>query len=204
MKQIRSKTCIAVVKDKKRLWMAGERRLNWDDGLVMASTRPKISFREGLLLGASGLGYLCSEVVDFFPIPAFDKENYTTSEYMQVLFMPGLLQYLREQGHMVRDERRLMSTTRPDEDFGVSVLVGVGTDLFEVALTDGGCAFDLIPTPYATGCGQPYALASLMTTQALESMGSERMKPKDRLTLALQVAAHLSPGCDSNIDILHN
>ncbi len=204
MKRMVSKTCIAVVRDKKKLWMAGERRLNWDDGLVMASTRSKISLKNGVLLGASGLGYLCSEVVDFFNVPDI-YPSLSTSAYMQQVFMPELINHLRDGGHLVKDEKRL-AVPRPElsDSVGAEILVGIGTDLFEVALSELTCSFDIIPTPYAIGCGQPYALASLMTTHALENIVEFKMSPKERLKLAIQVAAHLSPGCDSNIDILHN
>ena len=192
IEKMKSNTCLAVLKDKKgKLWFAGDRRQSWGMHKAQHSPRSKVTKRNGVLLAGTGTSSTCDLLTDQFPIPDIIEDSYY---YMHSVFMPKLLEFLRENHYVKKDERKLQG-----EGHAV-ILVGVNSELYEVYLDSHHIEFGCVNTPYAHGCGGSYAIGSLLTTAKL----NKKMSEKQRLTLALEVAASVSPGCDDSVDIIHN
>lgn len=190
-----SHTCLAMLRDDKgKLWFAGDRRQSWGMHKAQKSPRPKVTKRNGILFAGTGNSAICDLLTEQFDPPFYNNEEYPDSYvYMYKLFMPELLKSLNKEGWIKLDEGRCLISSG-----SASIIIGVGSDLFELDLDDESIAFVPVDAPYATGCGGMYALGSLLTTE--RGKGS----PRKRLQLALEVAAEMSPGCDSNVDVIHN
>jgi len=195
----KSGTCIAILRDKRgKLWMAGDRRVSWGMHQAQIMPKAKIAYREGLLLGGTGCASICDEFVRLMSIPHMSKEA-EPYDYMHNVFMPAVFDHLAVRKYLHEKERRIAyreGADPADDWYGALVLIGLRGDLFELTVDNYDISLDQIDAPYATGCGDHLALGSLLTTENI------KMKEKDRLTLALQVAARVSPGCDNNIDII--
>ena len=194
-----SRTCIAAVKDKRgRIVMAADRRASWDFSQAQAMPRPKIQKRNGLLLAGTGDGYLCTLIVDLLHVPVNEVEDPDT--YMHWTLLKEVNKLLKAKGFV--DQHNQL---RIPADSGVEVLIACSGRLYTLTIdnpepykeTPGGLiSIDEVSLPYASGCGGQLAWGSLLTTGLLGTM-----KAKERLTIALTVAAEVSPGCDANIDI---
>lgn len=213
-------TCLAAIKakDKKgveRLYFAGDRRASWGFHKAVKLEGPKISFRNGVLLAGTGSSYTCDLMVSLFDVPEVAPTSHAVSDinkmctteaengfrntpkdylfqYMHMGFRPAALEMLREYGLIDKDKQHLRS-----DDATAYILVGVGLSIFEFGITDSGLDIIEVPSPYTAGCGGQLAWGSLLSTESEKD-------PEKRLKLALQIAAKISPGCDDNIDILHN
>lgn len=199
MKKKISLTCIAAIKDKKgRIYVASDRRASWDFSQAQAMPRPKLQKRNGIILSGTGDGYLCHLIVDMLEFPHI-QDDQSTDEYMHSVFYGKVLMLLKRKGFV--DDRNQLKIAKED---GAEILVAVRGVLYTLSIRNpdpsndhpnGQIAIDEVATPYATGCGGALAWGSLLTT---EDLG---FKPKERLIIALNVAAKVSPGCDNNIDI---
>lgn len=184
-------TCLAMLKDKKgNLWFAGDRRMSWGMHKAIKSPMPKVTKRNGVLLAGTGDASVCDLVTDHFPIPDVNYEKHLQS-YMFDTFVPKLKEFLRTNGYLQKERDALV------EGSG-SIVIGIDDKLFELYLSEANISYVCVEAPYAAGCGGQLALGSLLTTEGT------KMKIKDRLKLALRVAAKASPGCDGHIDILTN
>ena len=197
----KSNTCLAVLRDVEgKLWFAGDRRLSWGMHRAQKMRKPKIAKREGLLLAGTGVGSMCDEIVHLMQIPEQGKSG-DPYWYMHEIFMPTLFDHLRHKGYLHEKERRLAyhedRESREDDWFGAIILIGFKGQLFELDVDNQQISLDMIDAPYAHGCGGDLALGSLLTTEGT------KMGPAKRLEKALHVAAEVSPGCDNNVDILH-
>lgn len=190
-----SHTCLAMIRDNKGvLWFAGDRRQSWGMHKAQKSPRPKVTKRNGILFAGTGNSAICDLLTEQFEPPFYNEKEYPDSyTYMYKLFMPELLDFLEREGWMKKEDGRCLNC-----DSMASIIVGVKSDLYELDLDNESIAFVPVDAPYATGCGGMYALGSLLTTERSKGL------PKKRLQLALEVAAEMSPGCDSNVDIINN
>lgn len=192
---IRSNTCLAMLKTKKGLVFAGDRRISWGMHKAQKAPRSKVTNRNGVLLAGTGVSCICDLVTDLFNVPAYDGKQ-DTFNYMHKTFLPALMKYLREEKWLKEDGRGI---DFDDDDRTLAIIVvGVGKDLYELDMTTHCISVDAISAPYAHGCGGMYALGSLLTTEKLD------MDEEERLKLALQIAAKVSPGCDAHVDIVRN
>jgi len=184
--------------DKGTLWFAGDRRISWHFGKALKSPRPKITYRNKVLLAGTGTSCICDLVTDQFDIP-IKTDQQDTFNYIHTTFVPKLIKWLRQEGWVSEGERKL-STSDDDgkSELGATILIGVESDLYELDIDTNMICADVIDAPYAAGCGGALAHGSLLTTESLD------YSPKKRLTIALKVAAKVSPGCDDNVDILNN
>lgn len=184
-------TCLAMLKDKKgNFWFAGDRRMSWGMHKAIKSPKPKITKRNGVMLAGTGDAALCDLVVNHFPIPDVVYDKWVQG-YMFDTFVPKLKEFLKANGRLDKDGETL---SRGD----ASIVVGVEGKLFDLTLDESIICYVHVEAPYAAGCGGQLALGSLLTTEGT------KMNIKDRLKLALRVAAKASPGCDGHIDILTN
>jgi hypothetical protein len=123
---------------------------------------------------------------------------------MHYKFHKSLKRVLLDMGMV--DEHKLLKVP---VDSSTELVIACSGDLYSVEVgnpydsvyDNKGCSGGLIQitelsVPYATGCGGQLAWGSLLTTENLA------MKDKERLELALKVAAKVSPGCDDNIDFV--
>lgn len=195
-----SRTCIAIVKTKRgKLIMAGDRRASWHWGHAESMNRPKVMKRNGLLLGATGNGSLCSLLVDLMVIPSIKTDINT---YMFFTFREAVLKILLNQGYGDKDKNLHIPP-----DSGVSLVVGIQGHAFVVDIdnpydtehtTKGGLiSIDEVSTPFATGCGGPSALPILLAERKREGHST-----KEHLKLAMEIAADISPGCNNLIDFI--
>ncbi len=194
-----SNTCLAVLRDTSgKLWFAGDRRVSWGMHRAQRMVKPKIAKRDGILLAGTGVGSLCDEIVQLLQIPEQGKHG-DPFLYIHEVFMPSLFEHLRHKGYLHKEERRLGHNGEGMEDhwFGAAILIGLKGQLFELDVDNEHIGVDLIDAPHAHGCGGDLALGSLLTTEGT------KLHPKTRLEKALRVAAQVSPGCDDNIDVLH-
>lgn len=199
---IKSQTCLAVVRDDKgKLWFAGDRRSSWHFGKAIKGPRPKVTKKNGILLAGTGVASICDLVTERFEVPKAGKGE-ESMKYM-VRFENALLEWLREEDWVKEDSRCLAKQGPEDDDEDSSmmaiILVGVGSDLYELDIgTNMPLNSTPIDAPYGAGCGGSLAWGSLLTSAKLGWTEKKRLKE------ALKVAAKVSPGCDDNIDILHN
>lgn len=192
MEKLRSNTCILALKNENgKIVFAADRRESWGMGRSQVGPSPKITKRKGILFATSGVGFvsdmisLLSHIPEFYPgIEPFD--------YVHTYLFPEWIRTLREKGVLDKDYIRLT-----DSGLDASVLIGIRGHLFEVILDEVSVRIEHIALPYSAGCGGDYAIGAYL---ALES--NKEMKLTDKIKSAMKIAAHLSPGCDSNIDIL--
>lgn len=195
-----SRTCIAVIKNKRgKLMMAGDRRATWDFSQSQKMPRPKVSKRDGLLLGGTGDGALCTLIVDIMPILSYEDQE--LDNYMFNDFRKQLIKTLKQQGYT--DEHNLLKLPR---DTDAEIIVGIRGRVYQVIInnpdpdnhyTVGQVSIDEVNVPYAAGCGGSLAWGAL-----LESVDSQ-YSYKERLERALNIAASVSPGCGDGIDIIN-
>jgi len=193
-----SQTCLAVLKHNEKLYFAGDRRISWHFGQAQISPRPKITFRGGILFAGTGTSVVCDTATDLFEPPKFLK-NEDTYIYANKKLLPAYIKHMRKTGWINKNEFRL-AKNGDGTDLSATILVGIGKDLYELDVSPDLIAIGPISTPFAAGCGGSLAWGALL---ALEKVAPD-MSPETKLKLALQAAAEVSPGCDSNIDILHN
>lgn len=196
----RSNTCLAVLRDTTgKLWFAGDRRISWDNSQIIKSPVPKIILKDNILLSGTGDCWVCALIINQFKIPLRPRDI-TPYDYLSKIFVPKLLDWLKRENYIDKDERGLRHKHYKNDDYDPSalILVGIDSDLFELDITTDNIVFDYVDCPYGAGCGGFLAWGSLLTTEKM------KMKPQERLRLALRVAAQVSSGCDDNIDILHN
>lgn len=144
-----------------------------------------------MLFAGTGDGYLCIQLASFSPISK-RKVGEDVHTYMNTTYLQGVINHLRVLGMVHKDEQRLCGS----EEKTVNLLIGVDGCLYELAATTKDISILPINLPYAVGCGGSIAWGSLLTTQNSELTAVER------LSTALNIAAMVSGGCDSNIDIL--
>ncbi len=200
IKRKKSLTCLAAIKHRGKIYMAADRRTSWDMSQAQEMPRPKIKKRDGVILAGTGDGYLCTLIVDIMKIPIGEGQDLDI--YMHWTFHQAVTKLLLAKGYA--DEHKQLKIPPSG---GAEILVAIQGMLYTVLIDNpdaenldnpfGLVSIEEVNFPYASGCGGHLAWGSLLTTETLD------MKPKDRLKLALQVAAKVSPGCDAVVDIEH-
>jgi len=194
-------TCIAVLRDKKSsLWFASDRRLSSDHNII-SSNEPKTKLLNNILVSGAGTAWICDLILERYEFPTIENDDPENFWAHNVLY-PDLLRWLREEGYVDKGGIKLNTGASKgkedrEEEYAI-MLIGANSALFELTIGESSISITKVDTPYATGCGGSYALGSLRTTEKM------KMKVKDRLKLACEVAAQCSSGCDDRIDILTN
>lgn len=191
---MKSKTCIAVVKNKNgRLVMAADSRINIGSSDYQKSPIAKIVKKDGLLLGATGCSYLCTLLTHVIKPPKLYTDNITS--YIHHQFYDKVINLLKSKHYFDNQNNLKISSYN-----GCEVLIGVSGRLFSLTIANEDHIANIgiveMNTPYATGCGGALAWGSLLSTENLIT------NTKERLILALQVASKVSSGCDDNITII--
>lgn len=201
-------TVIAVVKNKQgKLMMGGDRRSSMGWHYSQSMETPKISKKNGILVGATGSGGLCNLLVakGGFKLPKCQPE-YDVDFYMYNIFKPKLDNFLRRHGY-------INTTGALDAPPGhaIELVLGVKNEVWSVGIGREDSSFneppphmgiildmDRMSSPYATGCGGHGTADAIFRFMMLE----KKYITKDELEKALKVVADISPGVDDNIDIL--
>jgi hypothetical protein len=192
-----SMTCIAAIKQRNgKIAMAADRRASWDFSQAQAMPRPKIQKRDGIIMAGTGDCYLISLIIDLMAVPEVIED---TDIYMYELFYDAVVKLLIRKRFC--DEHKVLKIPK---ESNAEIIVAVSNKLFSVIIDNpeqyndypnGMVSIGELNLPYASGCGGALAWGSLLTTEPLN------MKVKERLLIALNVAAQVSPGCDDKVDI---
>lgn len=196
MKKIISNTTIAVIRNRKtnKLMMAGERRITVSDGTYYVSPVPKVVNNNGILLGATGEGYLCGLVtMDINITPKLP--NQSTYDYMKTTFLSCIESVLMSKNYI----DNFGNYKFPANTF-CELLVGINKEVYVIWIQkqDEDSIIQVHPciAPYAIGCGGEMAMGSILSTE------NSKLSDRNRLILALSVAAERQNGADDVIDII--
>lgn len=200
MKKLKSNTCIAALADKRgKIYIAADRRVSWDFSQCQTMPTPKVIKRDGVILAGTGDGYLCDILTKLLNIPLNTREL-DSLFYLHEIIYPQIIKLLTRKGMFDHHEKAL----KIPADAYCEVLLVFNHKLFSICIynpdpnsikSSGIITIDQLAIPYATGCGGQLAWGSLLTT---ENLG---LNVKERLRVALNVAATVSPGCNNEIDI---
>jgi len=198
-KRLASATCIAAIRNKRgKIMVAADRRMSWDTGQVQKMPTAKVVKRDGLIIAGTGSCYLLTLMTQLLVIPTdgqHDPINYTHN-----ILKPAIIKLLKHNG-FVDDKKNL----KIPEDVDLEAVIVCNGRIFSLVIENvepdkedslGLIMIDEVSLPYATGCGGRLAWGSLLTTEKM------KMESRERLELALQVAAEVSSGCDDTIDIV--
>jgi hypothetical protein len=199
----KSNTCIAIIKVKKgknkgKLVFAADRRISWGFSQAQVMPESKLVKRNGLIMGATGASYLGQLIMDYVELPSI--KELSPKDYMNTVFYKNVVELLKSKGFVNKD-----GNIKLPKDFAIELVVGYRGKLFSIVIGNdddddlhkqGIILIDEVNIPYATGCGGQLAWGSLLTTERT------KIAEENRLILALNVAAEVSPGCDDNIDIV--
>lgn len=188
-------TCLAVLKKRNgKLIFASDKRVSWGMMKAQVLTGSKTVKRNGIIIAGTGTCYLITLAEQILKFRKPNK-NEDPTQFIHNVFLEELKKLLIKKGFQRNGELHIT------DSFRTVLLIGCKSRLFELDIDSDGdklsmIAVDEIDTPYAHGCGGYYALGSLLTTEG------SGLSEKERLKKALEVAAHMSPGCDTNIDFI--
>lgn len=198
MKRLKSATCIAAIKNKKgKIFIAADRRVSWGAHQAQSMINAKVIKRDGLILAGTGDSFLCDIFTRIMLIPERKVEN--TDTYIHEQFYKQIKKTLDHKGLSDKD-----GSLKIPVELEVELLIALDNRLYSLVVynpdpetkdSHGLIIVDELALPYATGCGGQLAWGSLLTTENMS------MTPKERLIIALKVAAEVSPGCNDKIDI---
>lgn len=164
-------TCVVGLVDNGHIYIGADSycRTRWDGGHIMAE--PKVFHRGPFIIGGCGRTR-DSQLLEYALTVPRRYEGQDTIHYMCTSFGDAIRACIRNAGNLTVD--------KSEESMHSSFLVGYDGQLFEI-----GCDFSVlhVSEPYlATGSGWAFA------SGALHSMAS--LPPKERITKALEAAAH--------------
>ena len=183
-----SATCIVALAHEGTVWIGGDSlSIDVSKSEQAILTNPKVFKKtdtEGTvwLFGFSGT-YRFGQLLQYnFELPSFNVQA-NPLQFMVSTFVPALQQCLRKAGFEQKEKDRVI---------GGNALIGVQGRIFNVGIQYSVVEYNM---PYnAIGCGAPYAIGSLFSTQTLN--------PYKRIELALQAAEAFSIGVQRPFVIL--
>lgn len=186
-------TVIVGLKDNKNnVYMGADSVISFGDTTINTSAADKkIICRNGYIFGITGYSRIATilrssnftEFEDF--VPDSDGKVYsdigTLYEFMTVVFVEQLREVFHKRGYSTIDNNA--------ENFVGSILVYHAGGLFSI-----GAAYSVLEVDdyFSIGCGGNLALGSLATTKNIE-----KIKPMDRIRLALRAAEKHNAHCGS-------
>jgi len=182
--------------------IAGDRRCSWGYGFAQSMEFPKINKKEGILLGATGSGDMCSLFVEDGGFKFPEKKTKCLNTYMYHTVKPAVHRFLIGQKFGKKDELML------PPDCYVELVIGIEGQVWSLIVQNplegtkehfaGTIDIGRIPSiPYVTGCGRSTAYGILL--YELKKTG---YLTKDILKIVFEITGQVSPGCDSVCDIL--
>lgn len=174
-------TCIAAVVHGHNIYMGGDSAGISDDSVYSLGigAEAKIWENNGILFGASG-SFRVSQVLRWqLQVPQYDKDR-EPLEYLTGPLITTMREVLQLHGTLAVWEED--ST----ENIDGSLLLGFCGRVFEI-FGDFGVG-ELVHGYGSVGCGSPIAMGNLAATESLN------IKPKKRITMALEAAERHSAG----------
>lgn len=180
-----------------KLVFAADRRIS-SESMYFRSPTAKLLKKDNIIIGSAGDAFINKLVENSIQSPDLGKQ--TVDEYMYNDFFPNLMETLKKQQIVHKDENRLnvdVTLTDDEESDSTAIfLLAIEHKLYELQLTPKAIILNEVSTPFAIGAGAEYALGSLFTTKGM------KLNCVQRLKLAITVAGQLSPSCDTDVDIL--
>lgn len=171
-------TCIAVVRQDDKIYMAGDRGAS-DDGTILALDGPKVWKSGPYIIGYAGS--MDGERIryNFKPTAPNIKD---TDKFMQTKFIKELRDFYNE----------FWVDTSKDGDLGL--IICVRGEIYEHSSADMSLSKYTIPY-LAMGSGAEYAYGALHATE-------KDVNPKDRAITAVNAAIKFSPSCMGPVDVV--
>jgi ATP-dependent protease HslVU (ClpYQ) peptidase subunit len=163
-------TCIVAVTHGDKVFMAGDRGMS-DGNTIVSSKEPKIFDTGEYLFGWAGNIGLGQSIIHGFDFPLIQDD-----EEIFTVFIPHLKKYITKRFDISPDDHS-------------HFILGYNGRVYEISTDGYGCIeYDNI----AIGSGKEFAMGSLYSTV--------EEAPLVRVTLAVEAAITLSPGCAGPID----
>ncbi len=209
LKKKQSLTCIAAVKHRNKVYLAADSRVSWgmDQAQVLPKGNKKIVKRGGLILAGTGHWDLCRLIIRTLRFRTPEEFIGYEDEYFDTIFYNDVIKLLKSKGYTDVDAG-LHPILKIPKEWSAEIVMVLNGRVFTMVIENpekednhnpnGLVSIGEVNTPYATGCGGQLAWGSLLTTQSLVELTA-----KERLKIALNVAAVVSPGCDNVVDIEH-
>jgi ATP-dependent protease HslVU (ClpYQ) peptidase subunit len=181
-------TCIVGLVNKGRTYLGGDSA--GVSGLDITVRKDKKVFSNGEFVMGFTSSFRMGQVLqyDFVPPEVDDDDDEDLMRYMVKKFIPEVRKVFKETGYSKIDSNR---------EAGGCFLVGVRGRLFQV---DSDFQVGENMSGFAAvGCGESYALGSLLTTDKAD----ENLKPKWRLEMALLAASTFSGGVCEPFNFVH-
>lgn len=163
-------TCIAAITDGTKVWIAGDRGMS-DGNTIVSSKEPKIIATGPYVFGWAGNIGVGQSIVHGFDFPYCEDE-----EEIHTVFIPHFRKYITKRFEISPDDHS-------------HFILGFEGRVYEIS-TDGFSCIEY--DNVAIGSGKEFAMGSLYST-----VGEA---PLARITLAIEAAIVLSPGCAGPID----
>ena len=199
MDRPKSNTVLAMVRDENgRLVFAGDRLMSWGFHKSQRTPTPKVVKRGHYLLAGTGLCSVIDEILIIMDLPNAPKKG--LRKFMASDFISAVHKHMVKQGLASKDRRALYGDKEKSADVDTLkavVVIGVHGQLFELMLGSDSITIIELSLPYAHGCGGSLAWGALLATEGLD------LTVEDRLTRAIRAAGTVSPGCNTEVDIIY-
>lgn len=168
-------TAIAGIREDGKVWIGGDAA--GVGGLSMQTRSDPKVFTNGEFVFGYTSSFRMGQLLEHEFEPPVPFEGETGMAYMVRRFIPAVKHCLKSGGYQTTDD---------GQEYGGTFLVGYRGELYEVE-SDYQVA-RVLQSYHACGCGQDLALGSLHASSQFD------LKPKRRLTMALDAAAEFSAG----------
>jgi ATP-dependent protease HslVU (ClpYQ) peptidase subunit len=168
-------TCIVAIEHKGSVYIGGDSAYSGDNMISSTAANEKIFILDNVIIGVCGSMRTMQVIHHGLKIPV-RKEEQTDMTYLTIDFVDALRKLLKDKATISSDDN---CDSLPDTGF----LLGYNKKLFEVD-TDMQIVRP-IDSYAAMGSGGEVALGSLFTTK-----NNTDMSPEERITIALEAAAH--------------
>lgn len=176
--------------------MAGDRMVSVDSSSKEMLPHPKITKRDGILMGGAGDCFMLTLLLAGLQIP--EMKSQTLYKYMLFEFKKAFQNLLTSQGY---NDSVSFDIPSEDGDGGLAALIGVEGTLFHLDIKSlstkdspnckGIIEVSEVSTPYAIGCGGVAAKAWLVGTKSEKGYNTV-----SDLIKSVQVACSINSGCE--------
>lgn len=199
-----SNTCILATQQKnKKIMIATDRRVSWDFGQAQTMSIPKLVKRDGVIMAGTGSAYLCDIILHSLDLS--DRKDMSVYDFMNEFFYNRLKKLFIRKGFHDEHQRLVLPA-----DVSVEVVLAIDHLLFSICVSNpeesnpysnsaslqGLIDVVQLSLPYGTGCGGQWAWGAIEGLKDVKDLSL-----KEKVIIAMNVAAKYSPGCDNNIDI---